>query len=133
MAVIVGRVTPVIVTMGVIFFLSHQPGTFFGPYSFDGVDKLAHFVIYSILSLSVIYAFTGKYRIKKKRLVVGTVMIVGLLYGVSDELHQTFIPGRFSTISDVVADVAGALFVCLIWLFFTRKNGAERAVGRERL
>lgn len=133
MAAIAGRATPVVLTMGVIFFLSHQPGTFFGPYSFDVVDKLAHFVIYSILGLSVIYAFTGEYRIKKKSLVVGTSMVVCLIYGVSDEYHQTFIPGRFSSISDVVADVAGGLFICLLWLFVTRENGAQRSVSGDCL
>ena len=40
------------------------------------------------------------------------------LYGVTDELHQWFVPGRSAEWSDLVADAAGAAAVCgALWLW----------------
>ena len=36
-------------------------------------------------------------------------MAVAMLYGISDEIHQYFIPGRHSSLSDVMADFFGAV------------------------
>lgn len=37
------------------------------------------------------------------------------LYGVSDEVHQIFVPMRFFSTDDIFANFAGALFGVLIW------------------
>ncbi|MEK7483355.1 MAG: VanZ family protein, partial [Planctomycetota bacterium] len=34
--------------------------------------------------------------------------LAGMFYGISDEFHQAFIPGRCFEIADMVADTAGA-------------------------
>ncbi|NJN14405.1 MAG: VanZ family protein [Planctomycetes bacterium] len=39
---------------------------------------------------------------------------IAALYGVSDELHQLYVPGRFASVTDVLLDVAGAL-LALFW------------------
>lgn len=36
-------------------------------------------------------------------------MTVAILYGISDEIHQYFIPGRHCSISDIGADAVGAV------------------------
>ena len=47
-------------------------------------------------------------------------LFVGVLstiaYGTLDELHQFFIPGRVSSIGDVIWDSVGILFAALIYL-----------------
>ena len=50
------------------------------------------------------------------------VLIVSLLYGLSDEFHQWFIPGRSATFGDVLADTLGGGFGGLLLFKFKRKG-----------
>jgi VanZ family protein len=52
---------------------------------------------------------------------VGAAVLAGSLYGVTDEWHQSFVPGRTPAADDLVADAVGSL------------AGALAAVGASRL
>lgn len=45
-----------------------------------------------------------------------SLLITGL-YGVSDEVHQYFVPGRSASPYDALADLLGAGIVCGLWYF----------------
>jgi VanZ family protein len=45
---------------------------------------------------------------------------IGSLYGLSDEVHQYFVPGRTSSIIDFMADTAGVMIGVFLWGFLTR-------------
>jgi VanZ family protein len=45
-----------------------------------------------------------------------------LLFGISDEFHQAFIPGRVVSAWDVAADSFGALLVVCLWYRQTGKS-----------
>lgn len=110
-----------VLIMGTIFLLSHQPGGSYDLFSFFGADKVAHMIAYGVLAATVIAAFSPGYRQAEKEIVVGVALLVSLLYGISDEFHQSYIPGRFSSIADIVADVVGTVIVCLLfWLYTVR-------------
>jgi VanZ family protein len=51
------------------------------------------------------------------------IVLFCIIYGISDEFHQSFIPGRFPNIWDVLADGLGALRVVGWW----RRREGERA------
>ena len=125
------RRVPVVITMGVIFFLSHQPGDLFEPYDFRWGDKLAHLAVYALLCLTLIYAFEDRYRRTAKGMVVGVSIIFCLMYGLSDEFHQSFIPGRSPSFSDVAADVIGASLACMLWLWWNRTEHTGRLRKRS--
>jgi VanZ family protein len=103
--------------MGTIFFLSHQPGGALHLPIFPGADKLSHMLAYGLLSATVIFSFSAESRRKKKSLVLTVAVFVPLLFGLSDEYHQSFVAGRNSEFLDLVADGAGGLTVGLLWLF----------------
>ena len=45
----------------------------------------------------------------------GYALLTGLLYVVSDEIHQTFVPGRAGQLRDVLIDTCGVIIgICLI-------------------
>ncbi len=118
---------PMLCIMGTIFFLSHQPGdTFDSVLFFPGEDKIAHFTIYFLLGWSVIYAcgwHKGAARVKR----CGVVTIsICLLYGLSDELHQYFIPGRSTSLADLVADFCGAGVAVLTWLQALKRKAGKK-------
>ena len=78
------------------------------------IRKTAHFSIYAALGLSVI-SLTFTYDIKNKKRILIT-LISGVLYAISDEIHQTFIPGRSGQVTDVMIDSAGIILSILIFM-----------------
>jgi len=83
--------------MAAIFALSSLPGSEVGippPW-----DKLAHFTEYALLGF-LLGRGTGN---------VPVAFALSALYGVSDEVHQSFVPGREASALDWLADAAGAL------------------------
>lgn len=101
--------------MGAIFFLSHQPGDTFIMPPIVGFDKLVHMIVYGVLAFSVIWGFSFPDRdVSSVKLALATTIFC-TLYGISDELHQLFIPGRYPSPYDVLADGLGALLVSFFW------------------
>lgn len=56
-----------------------------------------------------------------------------VLYGLSDEIHQYFVPGRSSSVFDLLVDSAGGLFAALFmdW-YLKRRKQARRSQGRKK-
>ena len=48
--------------------------------------------------------------------VFSTAALLAVLYGLGDEVHQSFVPGRDASVGDVVADAAGALLGAAAWV-----------------
>jgi VanZ family protein len=103
--------------MGTIFILSHQPAGAIDFDLFPAQDKVAHLLLYGVLSATVLFAFSLQLRDNNKTLVV-TALLVPVLFGILDEYHQSFIAGRSSELLDVAADGAGAVLVCTFWLLW---------------
>ncbi len=84
------------------------------------LDKLAHFGTYAILS-ALIFQGEGKNGLFGPLLSRRTAgaCLAAALYGVSDELHQLFVPGRQADPMDLLADALGALagaLCCALWV-----------------
>mgnify|MGYP003939114351 FL=1 len=71
------------------------------------IRKLAHFLLYLVLGLLTTRALRKNGITGMKPLVLA--VIICALYAVTDELHQMFVPGRSSQISDVILDTVGGL------------------------
>ena len=116
-----------LVVMGAIFFLSHQPGSRLALSLFSFQDKVAHAGIYALLAATVLWAFA--YRWQK---IFGAVAIciftvsICLVYGALDEFHQSFIAGRDSSVFDLMADLFGGVICCLIYAVWYRREGRKR-------
>jgi VanZ family protein len=72
---------------------------------------LAHFGFYAVLALTLLYAVRRQW----PALPHATYMAFGLtvLYGLSDEFHQHFVPGRSADWRDIATDAAGAAVALL--------------------
>lgn len=75
------------------------------------IRKNAHFFAYLILGILVINALR---RSGIKSIIVAFLMCV--LYAISDEIHQIFIPGRSGEVRDVLIDSLGAMVGILIYI-----------------
>jgi VanZ family protein len=95
---------PVVLYLAFIFVLSsiaHPPEL---P---NGSDKQLHSVLYAGLGMLLARALAGGLaRAVTLGMVIATTVLAGL-YGVSDEIHQIFVPPRQVEVFDVVADTIG--------------------------
>lgn len=102
---------PPLVIAAVIFGLSSR-STVEGP-ELPHLDKVAHATAFGALAFFTIRALLAYGQPLRRALLLGVVIAV--LYGVSDELHQRFVPGRSPDVLDLVADTAGAMIAALVW------------------
>src|SRR5262245_21000950 len=71
-------------------------------------DKSGHFIGYVILSVLLLRALSGGRIAGVSWRTALLAILFSTLYGVSDELHQSFVPHRTPDVWDVAADAAGA-------------------------
>lgn len=109
------RMLPMLAVMAGIFYLSHQPGDGFDVVDIAHLDKMVHFLLYAVLAMATLYALSPEFRRRFPVKAAIAVIAICACYGMADEYHQSFIAGRFPSIMDLVADIAGASSVCFLW------------------
>ena len=81
-------------------------------------DKISHLLAYFglsvLLNLTLIYQRKSKFLFDKAGWVA---ILICLVYGVVDELHQMFVPGRLADTLDWLADSTGTIFGVLFLNF----------------
>jgi hypothetical protein len=90
-----------------IYYLSDQPGLDITPL-FPQQDKVLHLAAYGVLGFLAMGSCKAggcRHRAAHYWLVVTLVSVYGML----DEFHQYFVPGRHSDVLDVLADIIGGL------------------------
>lgn len=80
------------------------------------VDKIVHAVEYAFLGFLLARAM-GKYEIFRRSVwfFVVVVFCLGVLYGMSDEFHQIYVPNRDANLNDVLADAVGVTIGVVIF------------------
>lgn len=91
-----------------IFVLSSIPGQSMPHVAILRFDKLDHAVVYAVFGGLCFLAIRRTWPLSSARL-VGLAALVAVLYGLSDEFHQLFVPGRSAEIYDAIADGVGGL------------------------
>lgn len=78
------------------------------------IRKGAHLSIYTLVGIFIMsFISTYKIHLKYKFLIS---ILVGLVYASSDEIHQSFIPGRTASVIDVGIDTTGVLLGIILVL-----------------
>lgn len=107
--------------MGLIFTLSsRQQFPSVGGLWDDVLAVVAHLFLFGTLALLMLFAVSRLRRVTR-RAALGVIVAV-MTYGVSDEIHQSFVPGRDASVFDVVVDTIGAVLVVVAWLVFARSR-----------
>jgi VanZ family protein len=79
------------------------------PKGIFGIDKIEHFIAYAVLASAVgLWVSAPRW---ERRPWAYFFLIAGIAaaYGLIDEIHQSFVPGRDCNVWDWIADAAGAL------------------------
>ena len=76
------------------------------PYEFPESDKVVHVLVYAPLGFLMVYALS---RSTSSANLIFFGAFLAFLYGLTDEIHQVFVPGRDASALDVMADGTGAM------------------------
>jgi VanZ family protein len=110
---------PVFLIAGFIWFLSSQ-SMLPQPKGILGFDKLQHLLAYLVLAVALGLWFPpGHWQFHRLRTLLVIVFITSA-YGVIDEIHQYFVPGRYCSVWDWIADTLGAALGTLIIMMADR-------------
>jgi VanZ family protein len=110
---------PLIIYCLAIYIQSGQPGPQHLP-ELRFLDKFLHFGAYGLLGVLFFRAYETLSLKNFKTLLILISIGSATLYGISDEIHQYFVPSRQSDIMDVVADTVGS--ICCVCFYHFWKN-----------
>ena len=111
---------PVALYAGMIFYFSAQshPDDDLPSFLFEEIsDKVLHAVEYGILSVLCYRAFRWAAGPAIAQQAVVLAIVTASLYGITDEVHQSFVPLRDSSWQDWLADTIGAIIGATSWRF----------------
>jgi VanZ family protein len=93
--------------------------------------KIAHFAEYAVLAILAARAFSSSSRQSLRRRWFLASLLLVVVYALSDEYHQSFVPSRGASIYDSLIDMAGGLTALLLYpLWQRRKRSRSISVGR---
>ena len=81
------------------------------------VRKSAHFIGYMILGILASGLILQYENINKK---YPLAFLICVIYAISDEIHQLFVPGRSGQVRDVLIDSAGSLLGIILVMAFVK-------------
>ena len=120
---------PAFVLMLVIFIFSATPS--YDLPNFGGIDTIvkkgAHMLGYALLTLAYLRGSTGKAITGRETWKYAIFsLFLAALYAMTDEYHQSFVPGRNSRWTDVGIDTIGGAVGLLVWAIVPT---VRRAIG----
>ncbi len=104
-----------------IFALSSVPGNHYPQVDWIFADKLVHVGLYFWLGI-----FSWLY-FEPRGTGLLSIFLIGIVFGISDEVHQRWVPKRSPSFSDVMADACGVALAIGV-VYFGRRffNNSER-------
>lgn len=101
--------------MTAIFFVSNLQ---VAPLPEEVSDKTAHLWAYAGLAILAVRAVGGGLPCRVMLRVASIAFLIAAGYGIFDEVHQVFVPGRSGDVLDWFADASGSVVgigVCWLW------------------
>ena len=104
-----------------IFLLSSLPSSAVPNLGISFGDLILHFCEYAVFGYFIALAILqSPGKINWKNFLI--LMFIGSLYAASDEFHQSFVEGRFSELSDFLADSAGVILGLVVYIVRAKRQ-----------
>lgn len=111
--------------MLVIFILSAQSTVPQAPSVPGALTAIAgHLVAYAMLAVLLAIGLVRVVQSLQWRMVIA--FLISVAYGISDEFHQSFVPGRDASLMDVATDAIGAAIGLWLLYMFVRRRSQHR-------
>ena len=105
-----------IITLIIAVMIFYISSLTFGPSGAPGRGTNIYAILYHIFAFFFLALFLAISMVRgKNKALLFLVIILSAAYGISDELHQFFVPGRNSALSDVFLDSVGIIFAVIIY------------------
>ncbi|HQP10299.1 MAG TPA: VanZ family protein [Candidatus Omnitrophota bacterium] len=111
---------PAILYSGIIFWVSSQPHVK-TPMPQLRFDAVLHLLAYMPFGFLLARAVDQTKKSVPWQLLFGLVLLGAFVYGISDEFHQSFVPGRSAEAFDLIADTIGGGAGGYIYLLFAAR------------
>ena len=108
--------------MGLIFILSSLPAKSFPAGTTNGEEIIAHIFLYAVLAYLIYQLAVTFSKDAKVWKIMFCSLVIAALYGVSDEYHQGFVPGRFVSFSDLGFDIFGAAVGIIFYALLAKRK-----------
>ncbi|MFV1952054.1 MAG: VanZ family protein [Nitrospinota bacterium] len=110
---------PVLIYCYIIFNFSSRESIRLIP-SVSHIDKVLHMIAYGVLGILLVRAFQKTSTYNRKRIAL-LAIIFAAIYGISDEIHQSFVVSRTADIYDVIFDTLGAAIAVQVYSLLSQK------------
>ncbi len=108
--------------MALIFLQSAQSKLPDTTHYFEYSDKVLHFLVFGVLGALIYRGFSKTITDRTSVLAYWTAVILGALFALSDEWHQSMVPGREADFWDWLADLFGILFFIYLYRYFQKRK-----------
>ena len=130
----------VIAWMGLVTWLSSKPSSYFPKVELPEADKIVHIALFATGAFFASGAMLVSFSELPLKVTFGLTVALISVFGMLDEFHQLFTPGRSGgDVGDWIADTFGAFCGVLLMGWFVRKNRFDRsryepkeALGKQR-
>ncbi|MDR6222633.1 VanZ family protein [Methanococcoides alaskense] len=100
-------------------------------YSIDNFDKVAHMILYFGFGILLHFTFRHSDNLTLRKYSPVFAIFIGVAYGISDEIHQMYVPGRTSSFDDLVADSIGITLAQIVFWLVVLKSLFFRKYKKE--
>jgi len=116
-----------------VIFLQSSSGKISLPdIGIDWFDKIVHFFVFGLLAILMLRGIKiANNRVLQNHFVWISILTC-IIFGATDEIHQLFVPGRFGSLSDWIADILGILVFSAAFLFYQRDRWTAKAPPSEK-
>ena len=109
---------PLYIYAGLIFYLSSQSRVL-PCVRIPNLDKVLHLCEYTLFGYLAARAFKNAPKTFLRENFKAMAVLASLIYGIPDEYHQLFVPGREFSVFDMLADGIGGVVGVVVYLKHT--------------
>jgi VanZ family protein len=106
-----------------IFYFSTLPGST-GTETTFSFAKIYHFTVFFLFAFFLFMSIKGSKKIKVSYIII--TLTASILYAITDEIHQIFVPLRHASIGDILTNSLGICFAIIIGLIVNKKRIARQ-------
>jgi len=104
-----------------IFYFSSIPGISLAAGG-NLISRIYHFTVFFLLGFFLFITIKGNQEMKVKHILL--VLLISIIYAISDEFHQMFVPFRAPDVEDILTNSAG-IFSSIILHVYSHNKAAN--------
>ena len=104
-----------------IFYFSSISGTSYQVgIGLTPIPTIYHLTVFFLFNFFLLISIKGNKKIKISHIIIS--LGISIIYALSDEFHQIFVPFRYPSIQDILIDTIGIFLSTIFILYFNKKK-----------